>query len=53
MLNWSNAATKAQQAFRRGDNAALLKQDEKALLAFAECKAWLDIAMHLITKGEK
>lgn len=50
---WSEAATKAHEAFRRGDNAMLLKDHDKALVCFAECKAWLDVLMHRIGKEEQ
>ncbi len=43
---WSEAATKAQDAFKRGDNAALLGDKDKAITCIAESRAWLEIMMH-------
>ena len=49
-MNWSFAATRSQQAFRKGDEAALLKNTDLALLYFAEARAWLELAMHLVER---
>ncbi len=45
MKPWSEAATKAQDAFKRADNCALAGDPEKALTCLAESRAWLEIAM--------
>jgi hypothetical protein len=50
MKTWSEAATKSVEAFKRGDNAMLLKDVDTALLCFAESRAWLEIAMHRISR---
>lgn len=48
MKPWSEAATKAQEAFKRADLSALAGDPEKALIQLAECKAWIEIAMFRI-----
>lgn len=53
MNTWSEAATKAQEAFKRADLSALAGDSEKALVQLAESRAWLEVAMFRIAAGMK